>query len=45
MIISALTFAAGIVQLLWLLPDIYSAAVDAAANCGADGTDYCMGTS
>ncbi len=45
MTISALTSAAGIAQLLWLLPDIYSAAVDAATDSGADGSEYCMGTS
>ncbi len=45
MIISALTFTAGIVQLLGLLPDIYSDAVDTAANFDADGFEYCMGSS
>ena len=45
MIICALTFAAGIVKLLGILPDIYSDAVDTAANFEADGFEYCMGSS
>ena len=44
MIISALTFAAGITQLLWRFQAIYSV-VDAAANSDADGIECCMGSS
>ncbi len=45
MIVRALTSTAGIAQLLGLLPDIHSDAVDAAANSDADGIECCMGSS